>query len=105
VESRYLQGCSPYLYLLRTDGLAPVSIECTDRMLVYGLSKPSKLTSTEGGCTPIASMVVSRRETRYGLADRSAIVLWIGSEAFFMGALALSIIVDDFVKGCYTWTM
>jgi hypothetical protein len=25
-------------------------------------------------------------------------------EAFFSGAVALSIVVDDFMKGCYIWT-
>jgi hypothetical protein len=41
VESRHLQGCSPCLYWLRNDGLAPrASIECTDCMLV---NWPSKL--------------------------------------------------------------
>jgi hypothetical protein len=35
VESKHLQGCSPRLCRLRTDGLAPQgSIECTDRMPV-----------------------------------------------------------------------
>jgi hypothetical protein len=37
---------------------------------------------------------------------------WIGQssccrldrEPFFSGAVGLSIVVDDFVKGCYTWT-
>jgi hypothetical protein len=36
VESRHLQGCSPHLSRLRTNGLAPrASIEHTDRMLVF----------------------------------------------------------------------
>jgi hypothetical protein len=34
-------------------------IECTDHMLVYEPSKPSSLTSTEGGFTPTASMAGS----------------------------------------------
>jgi hypothetical protein len=36
VESRYLQGCSPRLSQLRTDGLAPrASFEHTEHMLVF----------------------------------------------------------------------
>jgi hypothetical protein len=87
VESQHLQGCSPSLCQLRTDGLAPrVSIERTYRMLVYGFSRPSSLPSIDDGFTPTASMVASGRETRYGPADRSAIVLWIMSGALFSRA-------------------
>jgi hypothetical protein len=57
-------GCSPQ-----------ASIECTDRMLVYGSSKPSRLSSTEGGFTSTASMIASERETGYRPVDRSAVVL------------------------------
>jgi hypothetical protein len=51
------------------------SVECTNRMLVYGPSKPSGLSSTEGGFTPTTSMVASGRETGYGPTDRSVVVL------------------------------
>jgi hypothetical protein len=48
VESWHLQGCSPRICRLRTDGLAPrASIERTDRILVYGPSKPSSLSAIE----------------------------------------------------------
>jgi hypothetical protein len=67
-------------------------------MLVYGPSKLSNPSSTDGDFSPTASMVASGRETGYGPMNQSAIVMWIVS-----GAVALSIIVDDFVKGCYTW--
>jgi hypothetical protein len=40
VEGQHLNGCSLRLFRLRADGLAPqVSIERTDRMLVYGHNK------------------------------------------------------------------
>jgi hypothetical protein len=41
VESRHLQGCSPRLCRLSTDGLAPVSKYWTYRLHagIYGLSK------------------------------------------------------------------
>jgi hypothetical protein len=55
--------------------------------------------STEGGLTPTASMIASERETEYGPPYRSEC-----REPFFSGAVALSIAIDDFAKGCYTWT-
>jgi hypothetical protein len=70
-------------------------------MLVY---EPSSLPSTEGGSTSTALMVASGRETGYEPMNRSAIMLWIGSGALFSREVALSIVVDDFAKGCYTRT-
>jgi hypothetical protein len=85
MESQHLQGCSPRLCQLRTNGLSPrASTERTCRMLVYGPNKLSSLPSTEGGFTSTASMVASGRETRYGPVDRSAVVLWIVSGALFL---------------------
>jgi hypothetical protein len=56
---------------------------------------------TEGGFTPTASMVAS--------GEKLGTDLWIGQptccglcrEPFFSGAVALSIAVDDFMKGCH----
>jgi hypothetical protein len=67
----------------------------------YGPSKPSSLTSTEGGLTPTTSII--------GLREKLGMNPWMGKpsccrlgrEPFYSGAVALSIIVDDFVKGCY----
>jgi hypothetical protein len=85
MESQHLQGCSLHLCQLRTDGLSPrASTERTDRLLVYGPNKLSSLPSTEGGFTSTASMDASGRETRYGPADRSAVMLWIVSGALFL---------------------
>jgi hypothetical protein len=66
---------------------------------------PSILTSTEGGFTPTTSMA--------GSEEKLGMNLWIGQpscyglcqEPFFSGAVALSIVVDDFVKGCYALTV
>jgi hypothetical protein len=77
-----------------------VSIACQR----YGPGKPSSLSSTEGGFTPTASLVV--------LGERLGTDLWIGQsvccglfqESFFSGAVTLSIAVDDFTKGCYALT-
>jgi hypothetical protein len=81
------------------------SIECIDRMLVYEPSKPSSLLSIDSCFTSTASMVASGTELGTDL--------WIGQpscyglcrEPFFSGVVALSIIVDDFMKGCYMRTV
>jgi hypothetical protein len=64
-------------------------------VLVYGPSKPSSLISTDGGFTPTASMA--------GLGEKLGMDPLI-DQPFALGAVALSIAVDDFMKGCYTWT-
>jgi hypothetical protein len=58
VKSWHLQGISPRLSWLRTDGLAPASKYWTYRSHagVYRPSKPSNLLSTEGAFTLTASM-------------------------------------------------
>jgi hypothetical protein len=105
VKNQHVQGCSPRLCRLRIDGLAPrASIERTYRMLVYEPSKPSRLTSIEGCFTPTASLV--GLEEKLGTNPQIGQPSWcgLGREPFFSGALALSIVVDGFAKGCYTWT-
>jgi hypothetical protein len=110
MESRHLQGCSPCLSRLRTDGLTPASKYWTYRSHAgaYVPSKPSNLPSTEGGFTPTISMA--------GSGEKLVTDPWIGQssccglsrEPFFSGAVALSIAVDDGTKGCYiltTWDM
>jgi hypothetical protein len=73
-------------------------------MLVYGPSKPSSLTSTEGGFTPTTSMVgLGKKLDTYPRISQSA-CYGLGREPFFSGAVALSIATDDFVKSCYTRT-
>jgi hypothetical protein len=71
----------------------------------YVPGKPSSLPSIEGGFTPTASMASSR--------EKLGTDPWIGQplchglcrEPFFLRAVALSIIVDDWTKGCYMWIM
>jgi hypothetical protein len=68
---------------------------------VYGPSKTSSLPSTEGGFTPTASMAV--------LGEKLGTDPWIGQptcsrlcrEPFFLVGVALSIAIDDFMKGCH----
>jgi hypothetical protein len=55
MQSRHLQGGSPHLSQLRTDGLAPAS-KYAD---VYGPSKPNSRMSTGACLFPTASMVGS----------------------------------------------
>jgi hypothetical protein len=105
VESRHLQGCSPHLCRLRTDGLAHeqvlnVSIACR----CYGPGKPSRWLSTKSCLFSTTSLAVVgeklgtdpriRRSSSYGLC-------W---EPFFSGAGDLYKSIDDFVKSCYTLT-
>jgi hypothetical protein len=86
VESWHIQGCSPHLCQLRTDGLAPVSKYWTYRSHagVYGPSKSSSWLTTGAWLTPTASLVWLRRETGNGLAGRLAGLLWIVLGALFL---------------------
>jgi hypothetical protein len=73
-------------------------------MLVYVISKPSRRTLIEGGFTPTASMASSgeRLGTDKWISQSSCYGLcW---EPFFLGAVALFIAVDGFIKCCYMWT-
>jgi hypothetical protein len=106
VESRHLKGCSPRLCRLMTDGLTPTSKYWIYRSHtgVYGPSKPINLPSTEGDFTPTASMAGSREklgtDPRIGQPSCCALC----REPFFLGAVTLSIAVDDDAKGWYMWT-
>jgi hypothetical protein len=103
VKSRHLQGCSPrlcYRGVGTREQVLNVLITCQR----YGSSKPNSLPSTESGFTPIASMAI--------LGEKLGTDPWIGQptccelyrELFFLGAVALSIAVDNFMKGCYALT-
>jgi hypothetical protein len=101
VGSQHLQGCSPRLCRLRTDGFA--SRELVLNVLItcccYGPSKYSSLPSTEGWLYPHCFNDCLGRETGYGPMDRLAVMLWIELGPFFSGAVALSNVGYDFVKG------
>jgi hypothetical protein len=102
MASRYLQGCSPRLCGLMTDGLPPAGKYWTYRSEagVYGPCKPSSWLPTDAWLCPHCFIGWLRRETEYGPADQSAGVLWSVS-----GAVALVNSIDDYAKGCYMWTM
>jgi hypothetical protein len=72
-------------------------IECTDHMLVYEPSKPSSLTSTEGGFTPTASMAGSEEKLGTDPQIGQPSCYELCREPYFLGAVALSITVDDFI--------
>jgi hypothetical protein len=73
----------------------PIACRC------YGPSKPSSLMSIEGGFTPTALMASSWE--KLGTDPRIGQPSYYGLcwEPFFSGAVALSIVVNDFTKGCY----
>jgi hypothetical protein len=105
MESCHLQVYSPRLCRLRTDRLAPrASIERTDRILIYGPSKPSSLSSTEAWLNPTTLLV--------GLGEKLGMYPLIGQlvycglcqEPFFSGAVESVQIYRWLVKGCYAWT-
>jgi hypothetical protein len=67
----------------------------------YEPGKPSSLPSIEGGFTPTASMADSREKLGTDPLIGQPACCGLCQEPFFSGAMALSIIVDNFVKGCY----
>jgi hypothetical protein len=107
MKSRHLQGYSPRLCRLRTDGLAPreqvfnVLIACRG----YVPDKPSSLSSTEGGLTTTASMAGSEEKLGTDPWISQPSCCGLCREPFFLRVVALSIAIDDFVKGSYMWTM
>jgi hypothetical protein len=74
VKIRHVQGCSLRLCRLRINGLTlRASIECTDRILVYGPSNPSSFSLTEARLKHTASLV--------GLGEKLGTNPWIGQPA------------------------
>jgi hypothetical protein len=67
----------------------------------YGPGKPSNLPSTEDGFTPTASMTALGEKLCTDPWINQSVCCGLYREPFFSGAVALSIVVDDFVKGCH----
>jgi hypothetical protein len=97
VESRRLQFYSPRLCQLWTDGLVPA--RC------YGPGKPSSLSSIEDGFTPTASMASLGKKLGPNPQMGQLSCCGLCRESFFLGTVALSVVVDYGAKGCYMWTM
>jgi hypothetical protein len=70
----------------------------------YGPDKPNSLPSTEGGFTPTASMAVLGEKLGTDSQIGQPVCYVLCWEPFFLGAVTLSIAVDDFAKGCYALT-
>jgi hypothetical protein len=105
VASRHLQGCSPRLCRLRTDGLAPVRKYWTYRSHAGDIG-PVNLVA---GCQQkldFSHCFIScyGREARYRPADWSVGVLWIVSTTLLLGAVDPFKSIDDCAKGYYMWT-
>jgi hypothetical protein len=100
--SRFLY-CSPHLCQLRTKGLVPISKYWMYRLhtSVYRHSKPSSLSSTENGFTPTASMATLGEKLGTNTRIGQPTCCGLCREPFFSGVVALSIAIDDFVKGCH----
>jgi hypothetical protein len=116
VASRHLQGCSPRLCHLRTDGLTPVSKYWTyqSHADVYRPSKSSSWLPTVAWLYPHCFIGWLMRETGYGPIDRSADMLWIVLGAIFLGSsdpaqlcwwLHERLLYVDHVRYVWSWTI
>jgi hypothetical protein len=76
-----------------------VSIACR----WYGSGKPSSWLLTEGGFTPTTSMASSGEKLGMDSRINQSTHCGLCREPFFLGAVSLSIVVDDFTKGCHIW--
>jgi hypothetical protein len=87
VERRHLQGCSPLLCRLRTDGLASTSKYWTYRSHAGDMSLVSIVAHHRQklGLSLLLHWL-AWRETRYGTTNRSTDVLGIVSGALFLGS-------------------
>jgi hypothetical protein len=70
----------------------------------YEPGKPSSLPSIEGGITPTASMAVLGQKLGTDPRIGQPTCCGLCRELFFSGVVALSIAIDDFIKGCYALT-
>jgi hypothetical protein len=86
VKNWNLQGCSPHLCQLRTDGLALASKYWMYRSHtgVYGPSEPSSYWPIDTWLYPHYFIGWHKREIGYGPVDRSVDVLWIVLVVLFL---------------------
>jgi hypothetical protein len=106
VASQHLQGCSPRLSRLRTDGLAPARKYWTywSHAGVYGPRKPSSCSPIGAWLTPTTSLVGSGE--RLGTNPCVGQLVWSGlyREPSFSGVVESIQICWRLVKCCYIWT-
>jgi hypothetical protein len=106
VESQQLQGYSPCLCQLRTNGLALVRKYWMyqSHVGVYGPSKPSSRSPTRAWIMPIASLVGSGEKLGTDPQIGQPVCCGLCREPFFSGAVGSIQICRRLVKGCYMWT-
>jgi hypothetical protein len=71
----------------------------------YGPGKPSSLPSTKGGFAPTTSMAASVEKLGTDPWIDQSSCCGLCREPFFSGAVALSTVVDNFMKGFYALTV
>jgi hypothetical protein len=100
---RFLCGI-PCLCRLRTEGLVPVSKYWTYRSHA-GDMVPVNLVAYHQQVFDFLHCFIGwlRRETGYGLVDRSAGMLWIVSGALFLGSSDSAQLCRWLMKGCHVW--
>jgi hypothetical protein len=100
-----LGGCSPHLCRLRPDGLAPASKYWAYQSHANDMGPVSIVACRQQNLGfSLLLLGCSGREARYGPADWSVSVLWVGREPFFLEAVDMFKSVSDYVKGCYALT-
>jgi hypothetical protein len=97
VVSRHLQGCSPHLCRLRTDGLAPASKYWTYRSRVGDMG-------TESLVYAPASLVGSREKLGTDPQISRPACCGLCWEYFFSGVVGSVQIYRHLAKGFYMWT-
>jgi hypothetical protein len=80
------------------------SIERTDRILVYGASKPSSLSSTEAWLKLAASLVGLGEKLGTDPRIDQSVCCGFCREHFFSGVVGSIQIYRWLAKGCYMWT-
>jgi hypothetical protein len=113
VESWYLQGYSPHLCRLMTDGLAPASKYWIYWLHTRDMWPVSLVVGYQYKLDFLHCFIVyCEREARYGSTDQSTVVLWIGTGTLLLrGSESVQICWwlrerlpwDDRVR--YVWSM
>jgi hypothetical protein len=103
VENRHLQGCSPRLCHLRTDGLAVVSKYWTYWSHAGDMCPINRcsLLPIDDWLFPTASISVVEEKLGTDPRISQSACCGLGWEPFFLGAVDPFNSIDDFVKGCH----
>jgi hypothetical protein len=106
VESRHLQGCSPRLCWLRTDGLALTSKYWTYRSHARNMGPISLVVGRQQkiGFAPTTSIAILGEKLGTDPRIGQPACWGLSREPFFSRAVALLNSIDDYAKGCYVLT-